>query len=288
MGWIYLPEAALAHLPLNKSYQITKQSAMSNGKPTARLYSFLESRMDSLMMRQFGTMYEPLTVNNGVAKLILSMGASPVSHSLSLENDRGKPMKKICGLIPSESLAKYDHDSHCWRTSQVSLFSNTLDEFSGAWPRSGMMLNGYLYQLPKSERTTKGQDNGYWPTPTTGRADQGLSPSQFKRHSFNLAQTVELREKWPTPSSRDYKGAYSEANQKLKPRNLLPDAVKKFPTPTAHDAYGKGYKGQLQTEINGTLNPTWVEWLMGWPSGWTDLKCLGMDGFHRWLKEFCR
>ena len=22
----------------------------------------------------------------------------------------------------------------------------------------------------------------------------------------------------------------------------------------------------------GTLSPTWVEWLMGFPSGWTDLK----------------
>jgi DNA (cytosine-5)-methyltransferase 1 len=25
------------------------------------------------------------------------------------------------------------------------------------------------------------------------------------------------------------------------------------------------------------LNPTWVEWLMAWPLGWTDLKPLAMD-----------
>ena len=24
--------------------------------------------------------------------------------------------------------------------------------------------------------------------------------------------------------------------------------------------------------IGGKLNPTWVEWLMGFPAGWTDLK----------------
>jgi hypothetical protein len=24
-------------------------------------------------------------------------------------------------------------------------------------------------------------------------------------------------------------------------------------------------------ELNGALNPTWVEWLMGFPLGWTDL-----------------
>lgn len=30
----------------------------------------------------------------------------------------------------------------------------------------------------------------------------------------------------------------------------------------------------------GHLNPTWVEWLMGWPSGWTDLKPLEMARFQ--------
>jgi hypothetical protein len=30
----------------------------------------------------------------------------------------------------------------------------------------------------------------------------------------------------------------------------------------------------------GKLNPEWVEWLMGWPLGWTDLKPLETDKFH--------
>jgi hypothetical protein len=29
----------------------------------------------------------------------------------------------------------------------------------------------------------------------------------------------------------------------------------------------------------GPLNPEWVEWLMGWPIGWTDLRPLGMGRF---------
>jgi hypothetical protein len=33
----------------------------------------------------------------------------------------------------------------------------------------------------------------------------------------------------------------------------------------------------------GKLNPTWVEWLMGWPVGWTDLKPLAMDRYRQWL-----
>jgi DNA (cytosine-5)-methyltransferase 1 len=34
----------------------------------------------------------------------------------------------------------------------------------------------------------------------------------------------------------------------------------------------------------GPLNPTWVEWLMGWPLGWTALEPLAMDRFQQWLR----
>ena len=33
------------------------------------------------------------------------------------------------------------------------------------------------------------------------------------------------------------------------------------------------------------LNPTWVEWLMAWPLGWTDLKPLEMDKSHSALQQ---
>jgi hypothetical protein len=38
----------------------------------------------------------------------------------------------------------------------------------------------------------------------------------------------------------------------------------------------------------GPLNPMWVEWLMGWPLGWTDLKPLEMDKFRAWLRSHGR
>jgi hypothetical protein len=36
----------------------------------------------------------------------------------------------------------------------------------------------------------------------------------------------------------------------------------------------------LSEQIGGSLNPTWVEWLMGWPLGWTDLKPLATARCH--------
>ena len=36
----------------------------------------------------------------------------------------------------------------------------------------------------------------------------------------------------------------------------------------------------------GQLNPTWVEWLMGWPIGWTSLRPLSTSRFQGWLRGF--
>jgi hypothetical protein len=40
---------------------------------------------------------------------------------------------------------------------------------------------------------------------------------------------------------------------------------------------------ETQQTTHAQLNPAWVEWLMGWPIGWTDLGALGTDKFRQWL-----
>jgi hypothetical protein len=73
---------------------------------------------------------------------------------------------------------------------------------------------------------------------------------------------------WPTPNARDWKGKPGpNANQR---DSSLPTAV------------GEDVK------TVGKLNPTWVEWLMGWPLGWTDLKPLETDKFQQWLHSHGR
>ncbi len=41
----------------------------------------------------------------------------------------------------------------------------------------------------------------------------------------------------------------------------------------------------LNKLVGGKLNPAWVEWLMGWPLGWTDLKPLAMDKYLKWCEQ---
>jgi hypothetical protein len=60
-------------------------------------------------------------------------------------------------------------------------------------------------------------------------------------------------------------------------------------TPTAHNAKEGAYPAEytlntptLAAQVGGKLNPTWIEWLMGWPIGWTDLGALETDRFQQW------
>ncbi len=65
-----------------------------------------------------------------------------------------------------------------------------------------------------------------------------------------------------------------------------------YPTPLVTDAKNNGGPGQqrrhspqLGAIVGGALNPAWVEWLMGWPLGWTDLKHSATARFRSWLRQ---
>src|SRR5579885_1719415 len=73
---------------------------------------------------------------------------------------------------------------------------------------------------------------------------------------------------WPTPRARDWKGQSQRGEHG--PRDALLNAViSMFPTPTASRRSGLQTHGK--NIVTGQLNPMWVEWLMGFPTGWTDL-----------------
>ena len=66
-----------------------------------------------------------------------------------------------------------------------------------------------------------------------------------------------------------------------------------LPTPVASDIHHRKTKyaqggSALSFVIGGPLNPEFVEWLMGWPIGWTDSGPLEMAKFRRWLDEHGR
>ena len=93
----------------------------------------------------------------------------------------------------------------------------------------------------------------------------------------------------PTPRANKVTAVNPEmAAQRLHKGNLedFAAATSRFvATPTAADAVGSHGGGQgrsLRTDAGGQLNPTWVEWLMGLPLGWTDLSPLATESYQQW------
>jgi len=105
-----------------------------------------------------------------------------------------------------------------------------------------------------------------WPQWGLMRDGECWEQVTLERHireiEFGLSQ-----KKWPTPVCQDSRHAIS--------RHL-----------DSTNQHWKSNLGEvvmsLEPTTDGRLNPTWVEWLMGWPLEWTDLKPLAMDKFLEW------
>jgi hypothetical protein len=239
-----------------------KQSVPSKSTTTAGESSCSDKPMDASTGFPSGTTLKLSTGDPGVDSWISSLEDSRARTSAQLARERvSKEAEADCGKSSRESLAKYDPISRSWKTRQFSLLGGLI-EFSETWPRWGSMQNGALYLLPIAVPRIEGNESGYWPTPQAHDASKG-DPKRVGRYGTkhggrNLNGKAA---KWPTPISRDWRsGKVSQATME---RNSRP----------------------LSEQIGGSLNPMWVEWLMGFPLGWTDLEPLAMGKFQQWLEQ---
>ena len=131
---------------------------------------------------------------------------------------------------------------------------------------------------------TKGKESGLWlPTPDTGLTPNGHGARGGKpgngRQSGASLTAMAKHNAWPTPTASMMTMADVEqaryAGNKGGNRPSYGEAKAMWATPTASvggpEPEGKTGR-KLVTQVGGSLNPTWVEWLMAWPLGWTDLK----------------
>lgn len=81
------------------------------------------------------------------------------------------------------SLARYDHATSSWKTSQLCL-DGGLETFSETWPRSGMMRSGTAYRLPLSALHTFETGCGWWPTPNKTNGTFPFSPKAMERREL--------------------------------------------------------------------------------------------------------
>ena len=243
---------------------------------------------------------------------ICSQGDSHAKTSVSQEREQASTEKEAeCGSTWRELSVRYDPDTSSWKTHRC-LWDEDLSACSLTLPKWGLMRDGVLLERLTLAHRTAANDAGllptplasntkanhmrsggrparsYWPTPLATDGSKGGPNQKGGKGDLRLASAVH---QWPTPCARDYfpphKPEYIAA-KKAQGHGMsnLNDAVAlRFATPQARDhrtGQQERYENpdrtkNLNDQIGGQLNPTWVEWLMGWPLGWTDLKPLVTD-----------
>jgi hypothetical protein len=212
---------------------------------------------------------------------------TPVNHLVQQESDKEQTIQDTCGLGCEQPLASYDHATQSWKMLEdISLWGE--HKLLENLPKSGMTRNGVLYQQPVWVRLIDEIASSLWPTPTAHPDNSNLK-GKFKNPT--LGDAVRM---WPTPvSSSSMAEDISTVQERLKNgkpyKSRLIEAVAMWPTPRAAQAESRNHtvyareSGKPQnlenriaqrepSAIGGKLNPTWVEWLMGFPIGWTDLE----------------
>ena len=158
-----------------------------------------------------------------------------------------------CGLNTLESFAHYDLNSLSWKMYQLC-FGGILAEFLGTWPRAGIMRSGNVYQLLPLALPTSGSASGLLPTPQSqdyqpicwARAERLVRGLKGRAHSGNAGGCMNLQ---------DSMAAGWMLRQRLAlrpPRGNMPRA-----------------------------NPSYWEFLMGFPEGWTDLNASETPSFRK-------
>jgi hypothetical protein len=272
---------------------------------------------DVLKPSRSGMTFRPLTDDLGEAVLMSCLEDFPVRTFHAPEKvQESKGNEAPCGNTWRESSAKFDLATHSWKTHQC-LWEEDLLESSVTLPKWGMMRSGVLWERTTPGLLTSGTESGSWRTPSAHEPGvsaerlvpiEGGTPGGMNRHfdkhtgrmaQIGLIQQVMLREMRPTPCARDHKGVSGSGRQAKRgnPQDTLCNAVagRTWPTPTAQDAKNNGSPSQmvrntkpLNAEVGGQLNPTWVEWLMGWSAGWTDCAVLVTDKFQQWQNSHGR
>ena len=246
MSWLF--SQALVAASLGDVYSVGEPFAQLNVMPTAQPFWRNDKTMEPSRLSRFGLTSRLLAEPFGKDVLMSFLEDFPVRTSALLVPEQESTEKDPAfGESSRGWYAKYDLVTSTWKTAQCSLLQDS-EEFSETWPRWGSMRNGVSYLRPIPELSISENESGFLPTPTAqmGGYNQSDSKNSKVRPSLEMMARHNL---WPNPAEFH--------------RN----------TPS------------LATHAGGPLNPAWVEWLMGWPIGWTELKPLETAKFQEWLQQ---
>ncbi len=210
------------------SYLDTIQSERVRSRNTLETCCSPDSETESFQASQYGTTFARSTARLG--------GGASMSCAEDFPARTLVPQGKARALMASEaaygerwhgSFAKYDHDTHLWKTPQCSLLGDFI-EFSETWPKWGMMQNGVCSERVMPELGTSGIESGYLlPTPRAqepGRTSEGYGDC--------LNDVAHGRKGW---DKKNFPTPYGLSANQGQGDGEFGKAIRNWPTPVCSD-----------------------------------------------------
>ena len=291
-----LPESAAAYL--QTSFSAIDQLSLLSGMPMPAKSYANELPMDGFPACQcgketLGCLIHPNTRESWIASMQDSL-----AKTLALLESKQAYLREPDQVFTAKScasLAWYDQSSCSWRTYQQS-FLTDWEPYSETWPRWGMTQDGVAFAHPMSERRITETDGSYLPIPVSSDGTSGgvigandtyketkngtlrKYNGQGTNGSLGLGRYVQF---YPTPTTIDAgTGRFNTSVGSSNARPTLAMMAKKslWPTPTAHNSKETNAPSEanrntptLAAQAGGKLNPGFVEWLMNFPLGYTQI-----------------
>ena len=235
---------------------------------------------------------------------------SPASRFPWPESSAGKRTSGFCGLKCSALSGSLGRIASSVRTClESSRFPP--GRWSRIWSVQAITSSCLILKLRLSELGTEDRASSLWGAPNTMDALPCRSFEAMKRHAkgHGRKRPENLREQVNPEMIRACAEACAETSGKLYPtpranegkdrlQHVPPSRMKSpgkcnltqaiamelmFATPCAADSTGStggANRRRLRKDASGQLNPEWVEWLMGFPSGWSELEPSAMRSYR--------
>ena len=259
------------------SFSAIDQLSLLSGIDTPARYSENEQQTDGSQACTCGKATSDCLIHPSTPEAWIAFMRDSLAKTLALLENRQEYLREPDQVFTEKScasLAWFDQSSCSWKTYQQSLVTDW-EPYSETWPRWGMTVGGSAFAHPMSERRITETDGFYLPTPTVKTGAQvSWDKTPGQTGGTSLPGYVKF---FPTPTTID--AGTGRFNTSVGGSNARP-------TPNAIDSRDRGNmsnpaiqrRAEIGKQLNlsmvvhptsGKLSPDWVEWLMGFPIGFT-------------------
>jgi hypothetical protein len=224
----------------------------------------------------------------------VKMWPTPKAHEPGMTaKTTGRGVEKSTHLTTQVALAQGMIDRNTGRLfptptagDSKSACNATANRKAGSTHHSGMTLCDHvkMWPTPAAQDCKGANSREHCETNGTGRKhmDQLANAVMYPDLLGSRANAVMTGGATSTECTLENVTALKSMNGTLIPTQFATPQSRDFRTGQQSRWENPERTRNLNDQIGGQLNPTWVEWLMGWPLGWTDCAASAMAKFQPW------